>query len=109
MEDEKYTSLYKEVITTVDIVETISRYVDLKKNGTNYDGKCPFDERCGDSFCVNADKQSFYCFGCHSKGDVIAFIAKIGPMNRSTAAKFLQNIKISRARELKTSGEPKAD
>ena len=95
--EEIYKSMYQEVSLTVDIVKTISKYVQLvqRADGHYFEGKCPFNEGCGNSFCVNSEKKSFYCFGCHQQGDVVTFISKIGSMCKPTAAKFLQNLQRS--------------
>jgi hypothetical protein len=59
-----------------DIVEVVGRSVDLKKNGTDYFGLCPFHSEKTPSFSVAPDKQIFYCFGCGAHGDVIEYIVK---------------------------------
>jgi len=46
----------------------------LKKAGRNYVGLCPFHAEKTPSFTVNAEKQIFYCFGCHTGGSVFSFI-----------------------------------
>src|SRR3990167_7480218 len=38
---------------------------------------CPFHAEKTSSFMVDAEKQLFYCFGCHEKGDVIAFVMRL--------------------------------
>lgn len=103
MTDQKYASVYKEVSDKVDIVETVRKYVKLEEKGSYFEGKCPFNETCGESFCVSSEKRSFYCFGCHARGDVVTFIAKIGNMNKATAARFLGNLQKSEAWSSKTS------
>ena len=60
-----------------DIVDIVSRYVALKKSGSNYFGLCPFHNEKTASFSVAPDKQIFYCFGCGAGGGPIRFI-KIG-------------------------------
>ncbi len=67
-----------EIIETVrlrsDIVEVVSRYVQLKKKGKYFTGFCPFHHDRAPSFTVTPDKQIFYCFGCSTGGDVFKFI-----------------------------------
>jgi len=62
-----------EVKRTVDIVELIGQFVQLKRAGLNYIGLCPFHSEKDPSFTVNAAKQMFHCFGCKKGGDVFAF------------------------------------
>ena len=62
----------------VDIVRIIGDYVRLRKTGAqNYTGLCPFHKEKTGSFSVNATHGYFYCFGCHEKGDVYAFVMKL--------------------------------
>lgn len=63
-----------EIRGKADIVEIISDYVSLKRQGKNYVGLCPFHLEDTPSFTVSPDKQIFYCFGCHKGGGVINFI-----------------------------------
>ena len=53
-----------------DIVDIISGYIALKKQGANYFGLCPFHNEKSGSFSVSPQKQMFYCFGCHKGGNV---------------------------------------
>jgi DNA primase catalytic core len=57
-----------------DIVEVVSNYVDIKKNGSSYKGCCPFHKEKTASFMVSPAKGIFKCFGCGKGGDAIAFI-----------------------------------
>lgn len=91
-ETQKNLELYKEVVDSVDIIETIKKYIPLEAKGSYFEGNCPFSKECGPSFCVSATKKQYYCFGCHSRGNVIDFIAKIGNQNKATAARFLKNL-----------------
>ncbi len=66
--------IIEEVRSRNDIVDVISTYVALKKQGSNYFGLCPFHNEKTPSFCVSPSKQMFYCFGCGAGGNVISFI-----------------------------------
>lgn len=60
-----------------DLVDLVSSYVSLKKQGGRYVGLCPFhNERTG-SFTVSPERQMYYCFGCHKGGGAINFIMEI--------------------------------
>ncbi|WP_042355021.1 DNA primase [Bacillus rubiinfantis] len=61
----------------VDIVEIISDYVQLKKQGRNYFGLCPFHGENTPSFSVSPDKQIFHCFGCNAGGNVFSFLMEL--------------------------------
>jgi DNA primase len=59
----------------LDIVEVIGSYVTLKRiGGGKAMGLCPFHKEKTPSFHVNADRQSFHCFGCGAGGDVFSFV-----------------------------------
>ncbi len=57
-----------------NIVDVVSEHVVLKKAGRNYLGLCPFHAEKTPSFTVSAEKQIFYCFGCHTGGNVFSFL-----------------------------------
>jgi len=57
-----------------DVVEVISDYVQLKRSGRNWFGRCPFHNEKTASFSVSSDKQIYHCFGCGAGGNVINFI-----------------------------------
>ncbi|NLP17569.1 MAG: DNA primase [Firmicutes bacterium] len=57
-----------------DIVDIIGERVQLKRQGKNYIGLCPFHQEKTPSFTVSPEKQLFYCFGCQVGGDVFKFI-----------------------------------
>jgi len=63
-----------QLLERVDIVEIVSRYVNLKKAGKNFLGLCPFHTEKTPSFSVSPDKQIFKCFGCGKGGNAIHFL-----------------------------------
>jgi DNA primase len=66
--------LIEKIQRTSDIVDVISEYVQLKKQGRNYFGLCPFHGEKSPSFSVSADKQIFHCFGCGAGGNAFSFL-----------------------------------
>ncbi|MFC4404190.1 DNA primase [Gracilibacillus xinjiangensis] len=60
-----------------DIVDVVGEYVQLKKQGRNYFGLCPFHSENTPSFSVNQEKQIFHCFGCGKGGNVYTFLMEI--------------------------------
>ena len=78
-----------ELIDRSDIVDVVSSYVALKKQGTNYFGLCPFHNEKTGSFSVAADKQMYYCFGCHHGGGGVNFIMEIENLSYPDAVRFL--------------------
>src|SRR5690625_249027 len=74
-----------------DIVDVIGEYVQLKKQGRNYFGLCPFHGEKTPSFSVTQEKQIFHCFGCGKGGNVITFMMEIEGFTFFDALKFLSD------------------
>jgi len=70
-------NIINELREKCDIVDYISRYVNLKKRGSNYIGLCPFHKEKTPSFVVSREKKIFHCFGCGEGGNLFQFISKI--------------------------------
>ncbi|MGE5400559.1 MAG: DNA primase [Ignavibacteriales bacterium] len=64
----------EEIRSSINIVDVISEYVQLKKRGKNYIGLCPFHQEKTPSFIVSSDKQIYHCFGCHAGGNIFKFL-----------------------------------
>ncbi|GGE74372.1 DNA primase [Priestia taiwanensis] len=69
--------IIEKVRHSTDIVEVVSEYVQLKKQGRNYFGLCPFHGESTPSFSVSPDKQIYHCFGCGAGGNSITFLTNI--------------------------------
>ena len=67
-------SFKQDLLNRVDIVEVVSRYVQLKKAGANHQGLCPFHNEKTPSFTVSPAKQFYHCFGCGAHGNAIGFL-----------------------------------
>lgn len=65
------------------IDNVISRYVELKRAGSNLVGRCPFHSERTPSFTVFDD--NFYCFGCSAGGDVITFVMRMENLDYNDA------------------------
>lgn len=72
-----------------DIVDVIGEYVQLKKQGKNYFGLCPFHGEKTPSFSVTHEKQIFHCFGCGKGGNVITFLKEIENISFQEAVRTL--------------------
>ena len=64
----------QELLSRVDVVDVVGRYVQLKKGGANLMGLCPFHGEKSPSFSVSPTKQFYHCFGCGKNGDAIRFL-----------------------------------
>jgi DNA primase len=58
---------------SIDIVEYIGRYADIREESSEFVGLCPFHAESTPSFTVSRSKRLWYCFGCGLGGDVIDF------------------------------------
>ena len=67
-------SFIQELLSRVDIVDVVERYITLKKAGANYQACCPFHSEKTPSFTVSPSKQFYHCFGCGAHGSAIGFI-----------------------------------
>ncbi|MBP3470349.1 MAG: DNA primase, partial [Lachnospiraceae bacterium] len=72
-----------------DIVDVISGYVRLKRQGNNYFGLCPFHSEKSPSFSVSPGKQMYHCFGCGVGGSVITFVMEYENFTFPEAVRFL--------------------
>lgn len=83
--------LIEQIKNANDIVEVISEYVPLKKNGRNYWGCCPFHNEKTPSFSVTPEKGFFYCFGCKAGGNVFNFLMRKDNLTFPEALEKLAN------------------
>jgi DNA primase len=79
----------KELVENTDVVDVVSKYVQLKKNGQNHHGLCPFHSENSPSFTVSETKQFYHCFGCGKHGDAIKFLQEHCGMTFIDAVKDL--------------------
>jgi DNA primase len=66
----------EQVRDSADIVQIIGEYVNLKRQGTDFRGPCPFHQGTHRNFSVSPKKHMYYCFVCHEGGDVFHFLQK---------------------------------
>ena len=82
-------SFLQDLLSRVDIVDVVGRYVQLKKGGANFMGLCPFHGEKSPSFSVSPNKQFFHCFGCGKNGNAIGFLMDHAGMSFVEAVKDL--------------------
>jgi DNA primase len=71
----------QELLSRVDVVDVVGRYVQLKKGGANLMGLCPFHGEKSPSFSVSPSKQFYHCFGCGKNGNAISFLMEHSGMS----------------------------
>ena len=82
-------SFKQDLLNRVDIVDVVSRYVQLKKGGANFQGLCPFHSEKTPSFTVSPAKQFYHCFGCGAHGNAIGFLMEYAGLGYVDAIKDL--------------------
>ena len=82
-------SFIDDLLSRVDVVEVIDRYVPLKKTGANFKACCPFHGEKTPSFTVSQTKQFYHCFGCGVHGTAISFLMEFDHMHFVDAVEYL--------------------
>ncbi len=85
-------SVVDSVRSAVDLVDVVSDYVRLKKQGSKFVGLCPFHNEKTPSFSVDAQQDLFYCFGCKRGGDLFKFVEEMEGVG------FLDSVRLLAAR-----------
>ncbi|MBQ8080542.1 MAG: hypothetical protein IJ240_01445 [Clostridia bacterium] len=68
------TGWLDELYSRADIVQIVSAYLPLKRDGRRYWGLCPFHHEKTPSFSVTPELNLYYCFGCKAGGNVVQFV-----------------------------------
>jgi DNA primase len=74
---------------SADIVAVIGEYVELKRQGSDFRGPCPFHQGTHRNFSVSPKKAMYYCFVCHEGGDVFNFLTKRLGVDWPTAVRMV--------------------
>ena len=88
-----------------DIVDVVSKHVDLTKRGRNFFGLCPFHNEKTPSFSVAPDKGIYHCFGCGQGGNAVNFIMEY---EKITFVEALQQLGKELSIEVEFSGDEKS-
>lgn len=72
-----------------DIVALIGADIELKKDGANWKGLCPFHNEKSPSFNVNPSTNHYHCFGCTKSGDPIKWLQDYANMDFKESVGFL--------------------
>jgi len=78
----------EKIFDTVRVEEIVGDFVELKKAGVNYKGRCPFHDEKTPSFVVSPTKGIYKCFGCQKGGNSINFIQEIQGVSFPEALRY---------------------
>ncbi len=74
----------EEIKGKITIIEVAKKYgIEVKKNMA----KCPFHNDKNPSLSLSLEKNTFNCFGCGEKGDIITFYKKLREVNGKKRSK----------------------
>lgn len=85
-------SVFQKSIRAIPLPDVIQRYcpgLELRRQGQNLRGLCPFHEDKSPSFTVSPEKNLFYCFGCSVGGGAVAFVARLLRLSLLEAARTI--------------------
>ena len=95
----------------VDIVDLVGSHIQLRRQGRNYVGLCPWHDDTRPSLQVNPERQSFKCWVCDIGGDVFSFVMKMEGVEFREALQMLADragIQVERARKRHSAGTGEA-
>ena len=77
------------IMDAANIVDVISEFVQLRKSGAHYKGKCPFHDDTTPSLIVTPARGIYKCFACGESGDAVTFLMKHKGLSYPEAIKWL--------------------
>lgn len=77
------------IMETTNVVEVVSDFVALKRQGANFVACCPFHTEKTPSFHVSSSKGIYKCFGCGKSGNAVTFLMEHEQMSYTEAIKYL--------------------
>ena len=77
---------------SIDIVDVVGSFIELRKAGANYKANCPFHGEKTPSFVVSPTKQIYHCFGCGVGGDSIKFVMELEKLSYPEAIEKLASL-----------------
>lgn len=86
---DEYSKFLIDLKDKAKIVDIVAAYTPVTRSGAHYFACCPLHADRGPSFCMYEDTNSYYCFGCHKKGDAITFIEEMEKTDFKGAVEIL--------------------
>lgn len=81
--------LIQQIRSKLDIVDVVSSYIPLNKQGKNFFGVCPFHDDNHPSMSVSREKQIYRCFSCGASGNVFTFVQNYEQISFKETLKLL--------------------
>jgi len=79
----------EQIRQATDLVDLVSRSINLRRQGRIYVGLCPWHDDSRPSLQVNPDRQSWKCWVCNIGGDVFSFVMKREGVDFAEALRIL--------------------
>lgn len=79
----------QELLERVDIIDVVSRHIQLEAGELNFTAPCPFHAETTSSFTVSRERQFYHCFGCEAHGSVIGFLMQYSNLDFTEAVEEL--------------------
>ncbi len=76
-----FQSARRHIRQHINMIDVVRRYVEVKRNGSRWVGRCPFHQEKTPSFSINEEEGLFYCFGCQASGDLFDFYGRINGLD----------------------------
>lgn len=86
------SSSIQSLLDTVDILDVISNYLEVRRSGASYVCVCPFHNDTNPSMHINTNKQFYHCFSCGAGGDVIKFVKEYEKIGFKDAVERIADI-----------------
>jgi len=83
-------NVFEEIKKRINLLEYVSKVIHVKPHGNKHIALCPFHSEKTPSFQIEQDL--FYCFGCHSGGDLFEFYEKFHKVSKREALENLAQI-----------------
>ena len=80
------------LLDSVDILDIISHYIEVRRSGASYVCVCPFHSDTNPSMHINTNKQFYHCFACGAGGDVIKFVKEYEKIGFKDAVERIADI-----------------
>ena len=107
-ENRVFEDFLNELMQKNDIVTVASKYCTLQRKGRYYWARCPFHGEKTPSLCINEYDGFYYCYGCHTGGNVITWVKNIESLSSMEAIQMLASWANMEVPQIKGGGDSEA-